>query len=257
MAGTDALSSASLMMKLQSQNTWFSRWFNEDYLTLYAHRDEGEARTLADLIRARIPALAPGLTLDLACGAGRHLPYLALQQRTIGLDLSPWLLDVAHKRDASNPLVRADMRALPFRSNSFTLVANLFTSFGYFADDADSAHVLEEVTRVTRRGGWLVLDFLNAGNTRRSVVPFDEQRIGNMRVEQRRRFSTSGRFVVKDIRLPSEGREFTERVRLFEPADLVAMVDASGLEIRRLFGSYDGRPLTPESPRAIVFAQRS
>ena len=31
--------------------------------------------------------------------------------------------------------------------------------------------------------------------------------------------------------------------------------DASGLEIRWLFGSYDGRPLTPESPRAIVFAQ--
>jgi hypothetical protein len=88
-------------------------------------------------------------------------------------------------------------------------------------------------------------------------VPFDEKRIGSVRVEQRRRFSTSGRFVVKDIRLPSEGREFTERVRLFEPADLVAMVDASGLEIRRLFGAYDGRPLTPESPRAIVFAQRS
>src|SRR4051794_9885511 len=119
------------MMKLQSQNTWFSRWFNEDYLTLYAHRDEGEARSLADLIKARIPALAPGLTLDLACAAGRHLPYLALQQRTIGLDLSPWLLDVAHKRDSSATLVRADMRALPFRSHSFTLVANLFTSFGY------------------------------------------------------------------------------------------------------------------------------
>ena len=243
-------------MKQHSQSTWFSKWFNTDYLRVYAHRDDGEARSLADLIRTRIPQLGPGLTLDLACGAGRHLPHLARQQRTIGLDLSPWLLDVARRRDPGAALVRADMRELPFRDGAFLLVANLFTSFGYFADDADSAHVLAEVSRVTKRGGWLVLDFLNAANTRRSVVPFDERRIGSLHVEQRRHISASGRFVVKDIRLPDEGREFTERVRLFEPADLVAMVDASGLEIRRLFGSYEGQPLTLQSPRAIVFAQR-
>lgn len=46
------------MMKLQSQNTWFSRWFNEDYLKLYARRDEAKT-------------------------------HLGLQRRTIGLHLSP------------------------------------------------------------------------------------------------------------------------------------------------------------------------
>jgi SAM-dependent methyltransferase len=241
-------------MTLGSQDSWFSQWFNQDYLQVYAHRDEGEARSIADLIDARIPGLGQGLTLDLACGAGRHLPYLAAQQRTIGLDLSPWLLDVARGKDA--PLVRADMRSLPFASETFTLVANLFTSFGYFAEDEDSTHVLREVTRVTRRGGWLVLDFLNAPFTRRSVVPFDQTRSGGLSVEQRRRITTSGRFVVKHIRLGGAGREFTERVRLFEPADLMAMVCESGFDVRDIYGDYGGGPLTPQSPRAIIIAQR-
>jgi SAM-dependent methyltransferase len=244
-------------MKLRSEDTWFSTWFNQDYLKLYAHRDESEARLMTDLVSARVQGLGSGLTLDLACGAGRHLSYLSAQQRTIGLDLSPWLLDVARERNAGDGLVRADMRSLPFRSEAFTLVANLFTSFGYFADDADSAHVLEEVFRVTRRGGWLVLDFLNAAHTRRSVVPFDGKQIGRLRVEQRRRITTSGRFVVKNIRLDGAEKEFTERVRLFEPADLLAMVRATGFIVTDLVGDYAGAPLTPQSPRAIVFARRS
>jgi len=243
-------------MELPSQDSWFSEWFNQDYLKVYAHRDEGEAQSIADLINARIPGLGRGLTLDLACGAGRHLPHLGVQQRTIGLDLSPWLLEVAREKDAEAPLVRADMRSLPFRSATFTLVANLFTSFGYFDDDADSARMLSEVTRVTKRGGWLVLDFLNAPNTRRSVVPFDQKQIGGLRVEQRRRITTSGRFVVKNIRVGVAEREFTERVRLFEPADLIAMVRAAGFEVKDLYGDYTGRSLTPQSPRAIIIAQR-
>jgi hypothetical protein len=70
-------------MELPSQHSWFSEWFNQDDLKVYAHRDEGEAQSIAELINARIPGLGRGLTLDLASGAGRHLPHLGVQQRTI------------------------------------------------------------------------------------------------------------------------------------------------------------------------------
>src|SRR3954471_6110479 len=109
-------------MSPEPHREWFKEWFNEDYLALYSHRNEGEARSVADLIRGRVPAQSCGRTLDLGCGAGRHLPYLRAQHRTAGLDLSPWLLDVARQKHPPPPLVRADMRRLPFQDGSFTLV---------------------------------------------------------------------------------------------------------------------------------------
>jgi SAM-dependent methyltransferase len=242
-------------------DSWFSQWFNRYYLKLYAHRDSGEARSIASLIQARLPDIPQGLTLDLACGAGRHLRYLSRRQKTIGLDLSPWLLDVARQKNTSAGLVRGDMRALPFRNETFTLVANLFTSFGYFAEDDQSVHVLREIARITKPCGWLVLDFLNAPHARHSVLQnFRESRkqLDTVRVNLNRRITPSGRFVVKTIEIEDEETDqvFMERVRLFEPRELIEMARATGLLVRDAFGDYAGRGLSPESPRAILFAQR-
>lgn len=235
---------------------WFAQWFNTDYLKLYSHRDEREARSIADLIRARVPRIAGGLTLDLACGAGRHVPFLSEQQPTVGFDLSPWLLDVARQKDRSAPLVRGDMQSLPFRSGAFSLVVNLFTSFGYFMEDAQNKGVLVEVARVTAPGGWLVLDFLNAPATRSTVVPFDRTRVGSTWVQQHRDISASGRFIRKTIELEAEGQVFTERVRLFEPEELIAMVTDCGFVVAETLGTYDGQQLTAASPRAIMIGRR-
>jgi ubiquinone/menaquinone biosynthesis C-methylase UbiE len=244
------------VMAQTSADRWFSDWFNDDYLTLYAHRTAGEARSVADLLAARLPEVGGGRTLDLACGAGRHLPFLGERQPTVGLDLSPWLLGAARKKLPDAALVRADMRTLPFRDRAFTLVASLFTSFGYFCDDAENRHVLSEMSRVVEPGGWLVLDFLNASYTRRTLIPFERTRLGEEWVQQERTVSSDGRFVSKTIHMETSGREFLERVRLFEPWDLMAMLTAAGFEVTDLCGDYHGGGWTAASPRAIVIARR-
>ena len=235
---------------------WFADWFNQDYLKLYAHRNTEEASSVVDLIGRCLPGFAGGRTLDLGCGAGRHLRYLARMQKAIGLDLSPWLLGVAREKNPDAPLSRGDMRALPFRDGSFNLVVSLFTSFGYFREDAENAHVLGEVARVTEPGGWLVLDFLNARETRRALVPFERRQIGGQWVRQVRRISETGHFVLKTIRMEGSGGEFHERVRLFEPVELASMLISEGFDVRSLYGDYAGRPWNDYSPRAIVVARK-
>jgi hypothetical protein len=44
---------------------WYEEWFGEEYLALYPHRDDEEAREVAALIAGRIdvPARAPALDL--------------------------------------------------------------------------------------------------------------------------------------------------------------------------------------------------
>lgn len=235
---------------------WFERWFGEEYLRIYPHRDDEEAERVVALLE-RLGAIGPGRVLDLACGSGRYLAALGRRgARVAGLDLSLPLLRLAHRR-ASGRLIRGDVRALPLRSACCDAVLNLFTSFGYFDDDAEHQRVVTEVARILRPGGRFVLDFLNADVVRAHLVARDERRSGTTIVVQERRLSDDGRFVLKTIHLSGEGRSFMERVRLFGRDDLVGMCRMAGLAVEQVVGDYDGGPHTAASPRCLVVARRA
>ncbi len=232
---------------------WFEKWFGEEYIALYPHRNAAEAERVVSLIERTLGGAHVSRVLDLACGAGRHSKVLCRRWWTAGLDLSEVLLKLAHREGVEAALVRGDMRVLPFRDGAFDLVVNLFTSFGYFADDESHLHVVREVSRVTAKGGGFALDFLNTTRLRNALVPYDEREIGGQIIEQRREISEDGRFVIKRICLRGTGKEFTERVRLFDPGDLSAMMKAAGFKVIAMYGNYEGAPLGTESPRAIIF----
>jgi SAM-dependent methyltransferase len=235
---------------------WFEKWFGAEYIALYPHRDAVDAERAVSLIENTLGGARVARVLDLACGGGRHSKVLCRRWWTTGLDLSEALLRLAKREGVEAALVRGDMRVLPFRDATFSLVVNLFTSFGYFADDESSFRVVREVSRVTRGGGTFALDFLNTTRLRRTLVPYDERDIGGQIVEQRREISDDGRFVIKRICVRGTGKEFTERVRLFEVGDLVAMMNEAGFKVSATYGSYSGAALTPDSPRAIIFGTK-
>lgn len=233
---------------------WFREWFGEAYLELYPHRDAEEAGRGVDLF-LELTSPAPGTrVLDLACGAGRHLePLEAAGLRPVGLDLSRPLLDRAADGGGRH-LVRGDMRRLPFRAGSFGGVVQFFTSFGYFDSREEDRRVLGEVRRVLRPGGAFLLDFLNAGQVRREMVPEDVREIDGRTVRQRRRIE--GDRVVKEIEIDGRGREdpetFRERVRLYEPDQLASMLEDAGLRVRERRGDYGGAPFGKEAPRLLL-----
>ncbi|MGH7631641.1 MAG: class I SAM-dependent methyltransferase [Gemmatimonadales bacterium] len=225
---------------------WFEEWFGEEYLRLYPHRDDADAERAVALVRRIVPWRAGLRVLDLGAGAGRHTRALtAAGAWCVGLDLSAPLLRRA-RRSTAAPLVRGDMRRLPFRPRSFDLAVNLFTSFGYFAQDAEHAAVVAAVARTLAPGGRLVLDFLNADTVRAAVAAAEAPTR-----DVARRLSPDGRYVLKTIRVPAD-RTYTERVRLLSPADLAHMFRDAGLEVEGTFGDYDGAPLAPGTPRAIL-----
>lgn len=236
---------------------WFEDWFGEEYLALYEHRDLHEAHEVVQLIANRLEVGPDSAVLDLACGAGRHQQVLCDRGWwTVGLDLSPSLLRAARGSDRGAPLVRSDMRSLPLSDASFALVVNLFTSFGYFREDVQHARVVREVARITRPGGWFVLDYLHADQVRDSLVSRDERTVGTVTVEQERVISPDGRFVRKTITIGDLGRTFVERVRLFEPAELIGLCEEAGFHVDEVLGDYSGSALSDESPRVILFARR-
>jgi SAM-dependent methyltransferase len=235
---------------------WFEEWFGEDYLRIYQHRDEQEAEHAIELIAANLPGRDVNTVLDLGCGAGRHTKVLFERWWTVGLDLSMALLKEARRESPDAPYVRADMRELPFADESFDLVVNLFTSFGYFDDDREHARVLSCVRSAMRQGGTFVIDFLNASQVRRDLVPYDERTENGVTIEQRRVITPDDRFVEKTITLRGTEKEYIERVRLLSAADLEEMLKAAGFEVLKSFGDYSGVGWSEDSPRTILFASR-
>src|SRR5207244_10732962 len=104
----------------------------------------------------------------------------------------------------------------------------------------DHVRVLACVGAAMKHGGTLVIDFLNASQVRRDLVPYDERVENGITIEQRRMISSDDRFVEKTIRLRESGKEYIERVRLLSPRDLQRMLIATGFRIAKLFGAYSG-----------------
>ena len=233
---------------------WFEEWFGEEYLRLYPHRDDHEAERAVSLITRTTPFEPGWRVLDVACGAGRHArAFEAAGARCTGVDLSATLLKLA-RQVTDVPLVRADMRQLPLRPGSMDLTVNLFTSFGYFEQDAEHTAALGEMIATVRQGGWFVIDFLNPEAVRRQLVPEETLALAGSTVQISRSVSPDGRYVCKTIRTPA-GKRFRERVRLFDPAQMVSMLEDVGVSVQYRFGDYDEARLTPDAPRTILIGQ--
>lgn len=241
---------------MSDQRPWYDAAFEGGYLELYPHRDLPAARAeIAGLVMRGVG----GRVLDLGCGFGRHL--LALRERGLdafGLDRSRALLQQAAPELAGR-LARGDFRALPFGPGVFQSVLMLFSSFGYF-DDAENERVLAEIVRVLAPSGLVVLDLMNPARVRAMLVPESHIRRGGFEIHERRRLERGGTRVVKAVRLSAADhgeRTWREDVRLYEPAELAPLLAAAGLRLERSEGDFDGRALTADAPRQIVWARKA
>jgi SAM-dependent methyltransferase len=233
---------------------WFVEAFRAGYLDVYPHRDVASAREEAAWL---VEHGVGGRVLDLGCGYGRHcLALRELGVQAFGIDLSQDLLRRA--TGLSGRIACADARALPVFDGALDGVVSLFSSFGYLGVEGDR-QVLAEVSRVVRTGGFLILDLMNPALVRASLVPRSESRRGEFHVEESRSLKEGGRRVVKEVRVRSadgSARSWREDVRLYEIADLRAVLAGIPYEIRDAWGDFDGSALSESSPRQILRLRR-
>lgn len=232
---------------------WFVRDFDHPaYFTIYADKAEDAAQE-GPALAALLDLPVGCQVLDLPCGWGRLHPYLRDRGlRVIGGDLSP--LNLARHREVHpTPLVRLDLRALPIKDAVADGVFCAYTSWGYFATEAENLHQLTEFARVLRPGGVLLLDLAGRSRLQASVAEVDGYWMDYQEGYQERvTWSPDGRRILTE-RL-CQGERFCHDIWIPTDLEARAYLEASGFDLDRACGGLDGRPWDEAADRWIYRA---
>ncbi|HEV3097632.1 MAG TPA: class I SAM-dependent methyltransferase [Candidatus Dormibacteraeota bacterium] len=242
---------------------WWRTWFGRSYLELYDEPLQERTPIEIDQLERFLQLRPPLRILDLPCGQGRHAIELARRGYEVtGMDLSPYLLEVARSRASEAGLnvrwLLGDMRHA-LDAETFGLILNLFTSFGYFADEADDRLTVRAAASMLEPGGRFLLEVING---ERIIARFEEREwftVGQIAVMERRSLDAAARRMVVERTVSSDrGNEVNlHALRLYSGRELLAMLSEEGFERVDLFGDWNGEPLTSESLRVLAVGTRA
>jgi len=220
--------------------SWFAHWFDSPYYyTLYKNRDEKEAQVFIDNLIDYLQMPKGSKLIDIACGKGRHAKYFNKKGiDVVGVDLSQNSINTAKKDENKNLQFSVhDMRE-NYQENSFDVVTNLFTSFGYFEDNKDEQKAINAMASNLKKEGILIIDFMNAKKVIANLVLNEQKTINNIQFDITRQVKDG--YILKDIRITDEEeqQQFQEKVKAITLADYSEFITNAGLKIIDIFGNY-------------------
>ena len=220
--------------------SWFAHWFDSQYYyTLYKNRDEKEAQVFIDNLIDYLQIPKGSKLIDVACGKGRHAKYFNKKgMDVVGVDLSQNSINTAKKDENKNLQFSVhDMRE-NYQENSFDVVTNLFTSFGYFEDNKDEQKAINAMASNLKKEGILIIDFMNAKKVIANLVLNEQKTINNIQFDITRQVKNG--YILKDIRITDgvEQQQFQEKVKAITLANYSEFITNAGLKIIDIFGNY-------------------
>lgn len=230
---------APLASPYQSTQTWFTSWFDTPYYhILYKERNYREAQLFMDNLTQYLNLPEKATVLDLACGKGRHAIYLSqLGYRVLGADLSENNIAEAQKNSNTHLSFKVHDMRHPF-DEKFDAIFNLFTSFGYFEDEADNLKTLIAIKESLSETGFAVIDFMNVNQVIETLVPEEIKTVDQIDFHIKRYVSEG--HIYKEISFEDQGQNyhFTEKVRAFSLKDFQQLMDEAGIYLLDIFGDY-------------------
>lgn len=233
--------------------TWFTSWFDTPfYHILYKDRDHAEAHDFMDTLSNYLNLPEAGSILDLACGKGRHALYLnRLGYNVTGVDLSE--NSIAYAKQFENHSLHFEVHNMckPY-PKQFDAVFNLFTSFGYFDDDADNLNTIKAIKANLNEFGFGVIDFMNSDFVINNLVPEDTKTVDGI-VFNLKRYVEDGH-IVKDINFTADGEDYNyqERVRAFTLKDFELLFEQADVHLLDIFGDYNLRKFNRKTSERLI-----
>ena len=233
---------------------WFVSWFDTTYYhILYKDRDDTDARIFMQNITSFLKLPSKTHILDLACGKGRHSVFLnSLGYKVTGVDLSE--NNILSANSFSND--RLNFKVHDMRdafTTKYDAVFNLFTSFGYFEDDAIDIQVLSNIKKGLKKNGTAVIDFLNVATVKEHLISDEIKTIDGITFQIHRKIENG--FIIKEISFEDKGEKYAyfERVKYLDRDKFTTYFKKSGLTIKHVFGDYQLSPYKENTSNRLIF----
>jgi SAM-dependent methyltransferase len=204
-----------------------------------------------------------GAVLDLCCGPGRH--SLALAKRGIqvtAVDLSEFLLrkakEEATKLNLEIEFVLDDMRHF-VRNDSFSMVLNMFTSFGYFDDKEDDLIALRNAYQSLKPEGAILIDiFGKEPLARRYQATISTECGDGVTLIQRHEICEDWTLCRNEWILVKDetARTFNFQTRLYSGQEIKDILLRAGFEEVKVFGDLDGNNYGVDADRLIAVGRK-
>jgi SAM-dependent methyltransferase len=208
--------------------------------------------------------IEPGaMVLDLPCGAGRHSLELSRRGYLVtGVDRTQAYLRTARDRAAAEglelELIQADMREFA-RPCAFDAAINLYTSFGYFEDQAEDRRVAANFCRSLKPGGKLLMEMMGKEVLARIFLRADWQELpdGSLFLQERQvaddwSWIDNRWIVIKD----GKRQDFAIGHRLYDGAGLRSLLLDAGFESVLLYGGLEGESYDASARRLVAVAKK-
>lgn len=189
----------------------------------YANAPEFE-RTNKRFMRAMVPASPPIWILDVGCGTGVNAAFFSeSKHQIVGIDISPVAIEQYRAQGFEGLVHDIELEPLPFDPGSFDLVY----ASEVIEHCADTSAFLQELNRMLRQGGHLLLSTPNS-----AFWPY--------------RVLGAVGYTVTDLQHPGH-------VRFFSRSGLLAAVESAGFRIETVaarhmycvIGRKIGDPVAP------------
>ena len=248
-----------------NEQSWYERFFGKWYLQArHPTLKEADINQEINFLTQQLDLREGSRVLDLCCGHARHAVPLAQRgMSVVGVDLSEYLLSLAEQAagnaNVSIEFQRRDMREIEW-VDEFDGIINMFTAFGFFAEDEENFGVLELVCRALKPGGvfcidvisyvWLVRNWVASGW---STGEGDVLSLEDRSINWRRAMHISGRTLIEP-----DGKRWsmTHSLRIFPPHELVQWIEKAGMEVQDLYGNFGAAPFDFDSQRLILIAKK-
>ncbi|MEH6309117.1 class I SAM-dependent methyltransferase [Olivibacter sp. CPCC 100613] len=252
-------------MKENKEPTWYERendWVLRKSIIFNKHLIKLTFLEVARILKLIGQIPNSGKILDLCCGIGRHaLEFARKGYQVTAVDITKDYLDTAklkaEKEGLDITFIRENMRDF-CAPNSFDLIVNLCTSFGYMDTIEEDLQVLRNVHSSLKQNGIFLMELLGKEVIARNFKENEEfEEDGKKVVAESRIVDDWNKLICKRTIFDNDGpKQITVAHRLYSAKELTTYLFQIGFRDINVFGDFGGNPYDSYAKSMIITARK-